>query len=121
MKAGVALLPKEVAIRREAVAPAAAGFLVILLDGLGKREMDDGADGGFVDAEAERERTDHDADLVVHPFFLVLAARGGVQFAVIADGGDAVLLQEVDGFADAVNGPRIHDDVAFGSLADCAE
>jgi len=111
-QAVVFLLPEDVAVRRQAIASGASGFLVELFDAFGQAEADHGADIGFVDAKAESDGTDEHASFFAHPLFLVLAAGGGVHLAVIADGGDAVFFEQIDDFADAGDGWRVHDDVA---------
>lgn len=114
----VFLLPEEIAVGGEAIAAGAAGFLIELLNTVGKAEADDGADVGLVDAEAEGDGADKDVNLFAHPAFLIGAAGGGVHLAVIADSGDAVLLEEIDEFTDAGDGGAIDDDVAAAGLAD---
>ena len=121
MEAGILLLPEEEAIGGEAVASGAARFLVILLDAFWESEMNDGAHGGLVDAQTEGHGADQDADFVGHPFFLVFAAGAVFHLAVIANGGDAVFFEEIDGFADAVDGGGVDDDAAVGDLADGAK
>ncbi len=55
MQTRIFLLPEKHSIGREAVASGAPRLLVKLLDGFRQREMDHGAHGGFVDAQAERD------------------------------------------------------------------
>jgi hypothetical protein len=86
--------------------------LVQLLDAFGQTEANDGADVGLVDAEAEGDGADQNADFFGHPLFLIFAAGRAIHLAVIADGGDAVFFKEVDNFADAGDRGRIDDDVA---------
>ena len=57
-QAGVLLLPQQDAIGGIAIAAGAAGLLIILLDRFGQGEVNHGADGGFVDAEAEGDGSD---------------------------------------------------------------
>ena len=121
VQASVFPLPEEKAIGGEGVAPGAACLLVILLDALREREMNDRADGGFVNAQAEGHGADHDAHFVGHPFFLILAARGALHLAVIADGGDAVFLEEIDGVTHAGDSGSVDDDAAVRDLFDGSE
>src|ERR1700690_3015719 len=78
----VLLAPQENAIGGKAVATGAAGFLVILLDRFRQSEVDYGAHGGFIDAEAESDRADEDGNFVGHPKLLILAATVAIHFAV---------------------------------------
>ena len=61
-KSGIFFAPEQDAIGGKAVATGAARFLVILLDGFRQREMDHGADGGFIDAQAESDGADKDGN-----------------------------------------------------------
>jgi len=74
--------------------------------------MNDGADAGLVDAEAESDGTDHDANFVGHPALLILAALVGIHFAVITDGGDAAFSEKIDGLFYFGDGGRVDDDTA---------
>jgi len=117
----IGALPEQKAIGGKGVASGAACFLVILLDALREGEMNDRAYSSFVDAQAEGHGTDHDADFIGHPFFLILAAGGAFHLAMIADGGDAVFLEEIDGVPDAGNRWGVNDDAAVRDLFDRAE
>ncbi len=110
-------LPEHDAVGGLAIASGAPGFLVILLDGFRQRQMDDGADGCFVNAEAEGDGADQYAHFVGHPALLIAAAVVAVHFAVIADGGDALVLEKIHGFFYAIDGGRIHNDVPVGIIA----
>jgi hypothetical protein len=77
--------------------------------------MDDGADRGFIDAQAESDRADQHWNFVGHPFFLITAARGVVHFAVIRDGLDPCFGEQDDGFFDARDG-RCVDDYVFSGI-----
>src|SRR6267142_836961 len=116
MEAGIFFLPEKKAIGGEAVTAGAACFLVILLDTFRESEMNDGAHGGLVDAQAEGHGAHQDAHFVGHPLFLVFAAGAAIHLAVIADGGDAVFFEEIDGFANASDGGRVDDDAAVRDL-----
>src|SRR6266404_9588780 len=113
--------PEKEAIGGKAVAAGAACFLVVLLNALRESEMNDGAHGGLVDSQAERHRADQDAHFVGHPLFLVFAAGAAFHLAVVADGGDAVLFEEIDGFSHASDGGRVDDDAAVRDLPHGAE
>jgi hypothetical protein len=112
VQAIVFLLPEDVAVRGQSIAPGAAGLLIELFDAFGQAEADHGADVGFVDAETESDRADEHASFFGHPLFLILAARGSVHLAVIADGGDAVFFKEIDDFAYTGHRWGVDDDVA---------
>ena len=116
VQAIVFLLPEDVAVRGQAIAPGAAGFLIELFDAFRQAEADHGADIRFVDAEAEGNRADEHASFFGHPLFLIFAAGGGVHLAVIADGGDAVFFEQIDDFADAGHRWGVDDDVAVFHL-----
>src|SRR5258708_7972823 len=73
-QSGVLFAPEQNAVGGSAVTAGASGFLIILFDGLGQREVDDGAHGGFVDAESESDCADQDANFVGHPALLVAPA-----------------------------------------------
>jgi len=104
--------PENVAVRGQAIAPGAAGFLIELFDAFGQAEADHGADVWFVNAEAESDGADEHASFFAHPLFLIFAASGGVHLAVIADGGDAVFFEQIDDFTDTGYRWGIDDDVA---------
>src|SRR5271166_1707057 len=108
----VFLLPEEVAIGGQAIASGAAGFLIELLDAVRQAEAHDGPDIWFVDAEAEGDGADEDAGLFGHPLFLIFAAGAAVHLAMVADGGDAALFEEINDFADTRDGGGVDDDVA---------
>ena len=61
--------------RRLAVASGAADLLVVGLDGAGKRDVDDGADVGLVDAHAEGDGGDDDLELAGEEVALDAVAR----------------------------------------------
>ncbi len=121
VQAGVFLLPEQEAIGGEGIASRAARFLIVLLDAFGEREMNHGAHGGFVDAQTEGQGADHDAHFIGHPFFLVLAPSGAFHLAVIADGGDAVFLEEIDGVSHACDRGGINDDASVRNLPNGAK
>src|SRR6202521_2333704 len=73
--------------------------------------------GRFINAQAEGHGAHHDAYLIGHPFFLVLAPRGVLHLAVIADGGDAVFLEEIDGVTHARDGGGVDNDAAVRDLS----
>ena len=116
VEAGIFFLPEQEAIGGEAVTAGAACFLVILLDTFRESEMNDGAHGGLVDAQAEGHGAHQDAHFVGHPLFLVFAAGAAIHLAVIADGGDAVFFEEIDGFSHASDRGRIDDGAAVRDL-----
>ena len=64
--------------RRQAVAPGAAGLLVVALDRLRQVEVGDEAHVGLVDAHAERDRGDHDQAVLAQEAGLV-ARRGSAR------------------------------------------
>lgn len=105
----VAAAPEKDAICVETVAARAAGLLVVLFDALGQGEVDDGAGGGFVDAQAEGESADHDGSFVAHPEFLIFLAAGRVQFAVVGDGADTLGLEGQSSLFDALDGAVVND------------
>src|SRR6266404_2112094 len=108
--------PEKEAIGGKAVAAGAACFLVVLLDTLRESKMNDGAHGGLVDSQAEGHGAHQDAHFVGHPLFLVFAAGAAIHLAVIADGGDAVFFEEIDGFSHASDRGRIDDGAAVRDL-----
>src|ERR1700741_5438372 len=85
-KTCVAPAPEKNAIGGKSVAAGTAGLLVILLNRFRQGEMDHSAHGGFVDAKTEGNRSDENAHFVRHPALLILAAGGGIHFAVIGEG-----------------------------------
>src|SRR6266446_2376771 len=108
--------PEKEAIGGKTVAAGAACFLVVLLDTLRESKMNDGAHGGLVDSQAEGHGADQNTHFVGHPLFLVFAAGAAFHLAVVADGGDAVLFEEIDGFSHADDRGRIDDDAAVRDL-----
>ncbi len=69
-----------------AVASGAADLLVVGLDGAGERDVDDGADVGFVYAHAEGDGGDDDLELAGLEAMLDALADGGLQTGVVGGG-----------------------------------
>ena len=116
-QAGVLFLPEHDAVGGLAIASGASGFLVILLDGFRQREMNDGADGGLINSQPKGNGADQHAHFVGHPALLIAAAVVRVHFAVVADGGDALVLEKIHRLFYAIDGGRINNDVAVGIIA----
>src|SRR5712691_6669131 len=93
-QAGITLLPEQKAISQKPVAPGAPRLLIILFDRFRQREMNHGAHGGFIDAEAERDRADQHAHSVRHPALLVAPPVVDLHLAVIRDGGNPHRLEK---------------------------
>src|SRR4029453_11961294 len=85
----IALVEEEDAAGRVAVAPRAAGLLEVALERRRRLIVDDVADVGLVDAEAERARRHHhDALALAHEPPLVLGAVLVAHLSVVARGRD---------------------------------
>ena len=89
----VAAGEKQQAVGGQAVAPGAAGFLVVALDVLRQVGVDDVADVGFVDAHAEGDGGADDLGLVAEEGVLVFRAFHLVEPGVIGDGGKSLRAQ----------------------------
>ena len=76
-----------------AVAPGAAGLLVVALERGRQRPVPDGAHVGLVDAHAERGRRDHDAVVGGHEARLARVALGRAEARVVRLGGQVGLAQ----------------------------
>src|SRR3569832_644220 len=101
--------PRHPRLGRLAVAPGAAGFLVVALDRARQVEVRDEAHVGLVDAHTERERGDHDDAVLAQEFFLMAAARVVVHAAVVRQRGEAGLRQAGGGFLDLLARAAIDD------------
>src|ERR1700735_3714099 len=73
--------------------------------------MNHGAHCRLVDAEPESDSAHEDANLVRHPALLIFPSRIAIHFAVIGDGWNSVLLEEVDRFFHFVYRWRVDDHV----------
>jgi len=73
----------------EAIAAGAAYLLVVLLDGAGKRGVDDGADVGFVDAHAEGDSGDDYFQFAGEELALDAFARGWIEAGMVGCGASA--------------------------------
>ena len=87
----VARVVKQDALCGHAVAPGAAGLLIIAFQVLGHVVMDHEAHVGFVNAHAECVGGDDDAHAVEQERLLVCAARFLGKACVVRRGGDALL------------------------------
>src|SRR5271169_2511920 len=95
-QAHIAPLPEQDAIRRLPITPGAPRLLVILLDRFGKREVDYGAHGSLVDAEAKSDGAHQHARFIGHPLFLISLSRFRIHLAVIRDGANAFVPEKVN-------------------------
>src|SRR6185437_15160982 len=77
--------------RGVAVAAGAADLLVKGLDGAGKRDVDDGADVGLVDAHAEGDGGDDDLELAGEEVALDAVTCGGVETSVVRGGAELLV------------------------------
>jgi len=93
----------------QAVAPGAAGFLIVAFHALGQVEMGDEAHVGFVDAHAERHGGDHHHAFFAQKAALVFAARRGIQPGVIGQRVPAALFQPDGSFLDFLARQAIDD------------
>src|ERR1051325_6615752 len=75
----------------------------------------------LVDAQAESDRTHHDANLIAHPFFLILAPGERIHLSMVGNRGNAVFLQEIYGFTDASDSRCVNDDAAVRDSTDGLE
>ena len=94
---------------RFAVAPGAAGFLVVGLDALGQVEVGDETDIGLVDAHAEGDGGAHDQAFLAQEAALVGGAFGSGQAGVVGQGGIALGRQPFGGFLDLLARQAIDD------------
>ena len=95
----VLLAEKQVAVRALAVAPGAAGLLIVAFDVLGHVVVDDKTHIGFVNAHAKGIGRDHHVPAVISKILLVALALRVGETGVIARDGDAVFQQKfIDGF-----------------------
>ena len=74
--------------------------------------MNHRAYGGFVDAEAERNRADQHAHFVRHPAFLIAPPVGGLHLAVIGNGGNPDPLEKIRRLFHPRNRRRIHNNIS---------
>ena len=103
----------------QAVTPSAPGLLVVPLDGLGKIEVGDEANVGFVDAHAERDGGDDDEPVLAEETRLVVRPHAVVEAGVVRDGWDPVVVEELGGLLDRC--PRQAVDDAGVTLVLAAE
>src|SRR5712692_9889733 len=115
-QAGIALLPEQKAISRMPVAPGASRLLVILLDRFRQREMNHGAYGSLVDTQSESYGAHQHAHFVRHPALLVAPSSPGIHLAVICNGGNSLLLEEIHCPFDPGDRGGVDDDVAVRVL-----
>jgi hypothetical protein len=101
-----------------AVAPRAAGLLVVALDRLRQVDVRDEAHVGLVDAHAERDRRDHDDAVFTEEARLVAGAHPGIQPRVIRQGVDALRAQILGRLLDRLAAERVDD--ARRGAAGCA-
>src|SRR4029077_1068434 len=114
----IALLPKQNAVGRLPVTPRPSGFLVVLLDRLGQRQMDNRPHRCLVDPQPEGDGSHQHAHLVGHPSLLSVPALCGLHFPVISDRGDAILFEHIHGLFYPRDGWGIDNDVAFTAILD---
>ena len=79
---------KQQAIRRQAIAPGAAGFLIVAFDVFWQIRVDDPAHVRFIDAHAEGDRGADDAGLIAQKRILIARAFGGFHSGVIGERGN---------------------------------
>jgi len=108
-QSGIAFLPQQQAVGRQAIATGAARFLIVLFNGLRQREMDHGAHRRLIDAQSESDRADEDTNFVRHPAFLVGTTLVFLHLAVIGNGWNSLLLQEINRLFHASDSGRIHN------------
>ena len=117
----VPLLPQQNAIRRLPIASGASGFLVILLDRFGQRQMHHRPHRSLVDAQSEGDRAHQHAHFIRHPAFLVVPSLRGLHLAVIADGGNLLLFEKVHRLFNFGDGRRVNNDAAVLVVAQGAQ
>ena len=83
----VAVTVEKEGVGALSVASRAADFLIVLLEAFRQIVVDDEADVGFVDAHAEGDGRDHDADLVAEKPLLILGAGFVGKAGVIREHG----------------------------------
>ena len=115
-QAGITLLPEQKAISQKPVAPGAPRLLIILLDRFRQREMNHGAYGSLVDTQSESYGAHQHAHFVRHPALLVAPSSAGIHLAVICDGGNSLLLEEIHCLFDPGDRGGVDDDVAVRVL-----
>src|ERR1019366_2965953 len=108
----VAGAEEQQTVAGQAIAPGAAGLLVVALDILGEVVVDDPADVGLVDAHAEGDRGANDAGVVAQKAFLVAIALVAGEAGVVGAGGEAAADQR---FGQTLRGgaARAVDDAAL--------
>src|SRR5215472_15103437 len=116
-QAGILLTPKQNTVGRFSVASRASRFLVILLQGLGQRQMNHGTDSGLVDPEAKGDCADHHRYFIGHPAFLIPTTVIGPHLGVIGHSRDSLVFQLLDGLFDFVDGWAVDNDVAFRMMS----
>ena len=109
----VAGAEEQEAVPGQAVAPGAAGFLVVALDVFRQVVMNDPADVGLVDAHAEGDGRADDAGLVPEEKILVAGPLGGIEAGVVGPRTEAAAGERL---GDALGGGAAGavDDAALG-------
>ena len=74
--------------------------------------MNHRADSCLINPQAKSDCANEHANLIGHPALLVLPAGLAAHLAVISNGRNAALLDEIDRLLDTVDGGRINDNVA---------
>ena len=109
--------PEQMRHRRIAVAPGAAGFLIIGLDRFGQRRMRHEAHVRLVDSHAERDRRADHHVLARHEIGLVLRPHRGIESGVIGARRPPRPAERLGQFLGRRAGRRI-DDAGAGRIAD---
>ena len=104
------------AVGGSAVAPGAAGLLIIRLYALGHVAVDDVGDVRFVDAHAEGVRGDHDGAAVADEILLILPPLLRAEPGVVARGGEAAALQQLADLLDALARGAVDDAALVAAL-----
>ena len=93
----------------QTVAAGAAGFLIISLDRLGQRVMDNETHVGLVNAHPKSDGRDHNIHFVANEAFLIFFSGFGVQPGMVSGGGKPVTLEIINQIFGVISGKTIND------------
>ena len=96
-------------VSRQAVTPAATGFLIVAFDVLRQIEMGDKAHVGLVDAHAESNGGNDHHPFLAQEAILMFSAQVGVQPGVVGQRGESLGTQPGGGFLDLLAREAIDD------------
>src|SRR5277367_3965610 len=73
--------------------------------------MNNGSHRRLVNSQTESDGSNENASFVGHPSFLVPLTNQVIHLSVVRYGGDAMTLQEIDGFLNSCHSGRVHNDI----------